>query len=176
MSYAAVRTSNRSSSRTWPALVGFLAIGAGLSALGFLTTTPLLGSWFDAGPQVPWQPGIWVFVCVWSVLYLLDGVAGWLLWRALPGRHGARSALTLWTVQIVLQVAWLVAFAAQAAVSGALLWGVFVVVVVLDLATGAAAAAAWRPARAASVLLLVMLAWLLYGTVLSAAATAVRGA
>jgi tryptophan-rich sensory protein len=109
------------------------------------------------------------------VLYLLDGLAGWLLWRALPGRNGARSALTLYVLQLVLQAGWLLAFAAQAVVAGALLRGVFVVVVALDLVTGAAAAAAWRPARAASVLLLVMLAWLLYGTVLSAAATALRG-
>ncbi|MCU1474794.1 MAG: hypothetical protein JWQ92_2862 [Amnibacterium sp.] len=75
----------------------------------------------------------------------------------------------------MLHAAWLLAIAAQAVVAGALLRGVFVVVVALDLVPGAAAAAAGRPARAASVLLLVMLAWLLHGTVLSAAATAVRG-
>lgn len=148
----------------------FLGVSAVLSLLGLLTTTPVWSQWFTSSPRVEWTPQIGVFTLGWTVVYVLDGVAGWLLWRALK-QAANRMALGLYWVQIALQAAWLLTFIAQTTVHGAWLWAVFAVIVVLDIVTGAAAAAAWQPSRPAGVLLLIVLLWLLFGTVLSGADT-----
>ncbi|MFD0772431.1 TspO/MBR family protein [Streptomonospora algeriensis] len=55
--------------------------------------------------QPAWAPPSWVFGPVWTVLYAMIALAGWEVWRRL-GWRGARSALTLYTAQLVLNAAW----------------------------------------------------------------------
>lgn len=52
-----------------------------------------------------WAPPGWLFGPVWTTLYVLMGVAAWLVWRK-RGFGGARSALGLFLVQLVLNAAW----------------------------------------------------------------------
>jgi tryptophan-rich sensory protein len=154
-------------------LVRYLAAAAVLSVLGAATTSPLISRWFTSGPRMPVQPQIWVFVVVWTVVYFADAVAGWLIWRA-GATGGMRTALRLHLTQLVLQAVWLIAFALQVLVQGALLWVVFGIILVLDIATLVAAVSAWRASRWASVILAGVLVWLLYGTVLSFGDTVLR--
>lgn len=167
----AARTRHRSSGPR--SLLPFLMVSAGLALLGALTTTPASSGWFTGGPRAEWTPQTAVFTVAWTVVYLLDGIAGWLLWRSV--RRGADLVpYVLYWVQIALQAGWLVAFLAQSLVHGAWLWGVFAVIVMLDIATAVTASTSWRATRPAAILLLVVLAWLLFGTALSGADTILR--
>jgi benzodiazapine receptor len=155
-------------------LIPFLLAALLLAALGVATTTPAVSDWFRAGPRVPWTPALTAVTVIWTTLDLLNGLAGWLIWRARSRRSDAAAVFLLWCAQYVLQVLWLVAFMAQSLVDGGLLWVVFALVVLLDLTTAAAAFAAWRVSRPAGLMLVVILAWLLYGTALSWGDTALR--
>ena len=52
-----------------------------------------------------WSPPSWVFGPVWTVLYVMIGLAGWLVWRSSSSRLRT-VALGAWLVQLVLNAAW----------------------------------------------------------------------
>ena len=43
-----------------------------------------------------WAPPAWIFGPVWSVLYLLMGIAVWLVWRQRGFRESGNSALAIY--------------------------------------------------------------------------------
>ncbi len=55
--------------------------------------------------QPEWAPPASIFGPVWSVLYALMGVAAWLVW-CVDGFWGARPALTLFLLQLAVNVLW----------------------------------------------------------------------
>lgn len=82
-----------------------LCIGVCLGAgwLGSLLTRPALMVWYEGLSKPGWTPPNWLFAPVWTTLYVVMGVAAWLVWR--------RSSLTaapmqLFLVQLLLNVAW----------------------------------------------------------------------
>ena len=77
----------------------------------------------------------------------------------------------MYWAQIVLQAAGLLGFMLLAILGRGGLWTVFALIVLLDLVTFFAAVTSWRISRLSAVLLLTILAWLLFGTVLSGADT-----
>ena len=52
-----------------------------------------------------WAPPPTIFGPVWTVLYALMGVAAWLVW-SVGGFRAAKSALTLFLVQLALNALW----------------------------------------------------------------------
>lgn len=52
-----------------------------------------------------WAPPPTIFGPVWTVLYALMGIAAWLVWRV-GGFRAAKSALTLFLVQLALNALW----------------------------------------------------------------------
>lgn len=80
--------------------VGNLASGDGVS------------NWFltRAVQKPPWEPPAWVFAPVWTVLYILMGIAAGLVWsRGFAGTK-EKVALGLFATQLALNVAWCWAF------------------------------------------------------------------
>lgn len=76
---------------------------AGVLACGItigVTFTP--GAWYAGLEKPPFNPPNWIFAPVWTVLYILIGVAGWRTW--MRDRHG--PAMQLWTVQMGLNFLW----------------------------------------------------------------------
>ena len=97
---------------------------------------------------------------MWTVLYVAIAVAGWLVWR----RVGWDRALTLWTVQLVLNAAWTPLF------FGAGLYGVALVEILTLLVVLVATVVAFGSRRLAAAWLMVpYLAWVAFASVLNAA-------
>jgi tryptophan-rich sensory protein len=55
--------------------------------------------------QPSWAPPGWLFGPVWTTLYALMALAAWLVWRSGPFT-ATRSALTVYGVQLALNMAW----------------------------------------------------------------------
>lgn len=77
-------------------------------ALGALSST--VGSegrdvWYPAIAHAPLTPPDWVFIVVWTVLYVAMATAAWLVWRR-HGLQGARTALMLFALQLVFNLIW----------------------------------------------------------------------
>ena len=62
-------------------LTAFVALCFGVSVLGGMATRSALSEWYPALRKPAWTPPGWVFGPVWTLLYPLVAVAGWLAWR-----------------------------------------------------------------------------------------------
>jgi translocator protein len=139
-------------------LVVFIALSFGAAAIGGLATDPGFYTELD---RPPWAPPSWLFGPVWSVLYVLIGVAGWRVWRAVDAPRGA---LAVWALQLGLNAAWSLVFFGLQEVGWAL-----VEIVVLAGAIIATIIVFARRDRLAALLLVPYLAWVLFATALNAA-------
>ncbi|HYD54985.1 MAG TPA: TspO/MBR family protein [Gemmatimonadaceae bacterium] len=111
----------------------------------------------------PWAPPSWLFGPVWTTLYLLIGIAAWLVWRE-RRRVDVRPAIGLYVVQHVLNALWTWIFFAWR--QGGLALAEIVVLALLIVATMIAFA---RVQRVAALLLVPYLGWVAFATALTAA-------
>jgi len=85
-------------------LVAWLGVCFAAAALGSVFTARSVGDWYSDLAKPAWTPPSGIFGPVWSLLYLMMGVAAWLVWR--KAGPGATLALALFGVQLALNVAW----------------------------------------------------------------------
>jgi len=83
-------------------LVGWLLISF---SAGWIGSRFMPGAWYVSLDKPSWNPPNAIFAPVWSVLYVLMGVAAWLVWRKV-GFSVAGVALVLFIVQLVLNAVW----------------------------------------------------------------------
>lgn len=86
----------------WIALILFLVACFAVAGLGSFATTPEIPTWYAKLKKPAWTPPNWLFGPVWTTLYAAMAVAAWLVWK----REGWQAALTLFAVQLVLNLAW----------------------------------------------------------------------
>lgn len=118
------------------------------------------GEWYAALAKPGWTPPSWVFGPVWTLLYVLMGVAAWLVWDR--HRNAARVALTLFVLQLIVNAAWSWLFFGLR--SPALAFAGIVLLWALILATVIAFRRLRPPAAA---LLLPYLAWVTFAAALN---------
>ena len=86
-------------------LVGFFLVTFAAAAIGGLSTGSGVRNWYPTLAKPTWTPPAWLFGPVWTVLYICIAIAGFLAWRR-AGFGGAKWALTLFAVQLMLNAAW----------------------------------------------------------------------
>lgn len=111
-------------------------------------------SWFDALEKPSAMPSGWVFGAVWTLLYILLGLALALILHA-RGARGRPLAIGLFVGQLALNYAWSPLFFALHKVDLA-----FATIVLMAGLSLAAAWLFWGIRRSAALLLLPYLAWL----------------
>jgi translocator protein len=79
-----------------------LLVGGADAAL----VTRAIPTWYASLTVPPGTPPNWVFPIVWTALYVMIGVAGWLIWR----RSGAARPVRLWGWQLAANALWTPAF------------------------------------------------------------------
>lgn len=144
-------------------LIAFLALCLGVSAIGGAVTATSVGTWYQTLHKPPFNPPDWLFAPVWTTLFVMMAIAGWLAWRA-GGRSAARGALMLFAVQLALNLAWSVLFFGLRSIGAAL-----VEVVVLLAAILATTVAFWRRDRIAGLLFMPYAAWVAFAVLLNVA-------
>ena len=77
---------------------------------------------FEALNQPPLSPPGWLFPVVWTILYILMGVASWLAAASGKPREGIRRALVLYGMQLLFNFLWPVFFFGLSAYLFALIW------------------------------------------------------
>ncbi|WP_421999214.1 TspO/MBR family protein [Reyranella sp.] len=143
------------------ALALFVLLCLGIGALGGAVTETSVRTWYADLAKPDFNPPNAVFGPVWTVLYVLMGVAAWRVWRS-GDREMTRGPLTLFAMQLVLNLGWSVVFFGLQKIGAAL-----ATIVVLDVGV-IVTALAFRPVdRLAALLMLPYLAWVAFATVLN---------
>lgn len=154
-----VARERRAGSRQYIALALFGAAAAAAALIGGLGVAGT-ASEYQTLDRPDWAPPSWLFGPVWTVLYALIAVSGWLVWR----RTGWTSALTVYAVQLALNAIWTPIFFGAGRYGWAL-----VDIVVLWLLIGLTTVIFWRISRPAALLLVPYWAWVSFATSLNAA-------
>ncbi|MFB6085242.1 MAG: TspO/MBR family protein [Halodesulfurarchaeum sp.] len=132
-------------------------------ASGAIFTVQGLGEWYGSLTQPAIAPPNWVFGPVWTTLFVLMGIAVWLVWRGAPDSpERVRLAMVVFGIHFAFNLAWSAAFFALQAIALGL--AAILVLWVLILAT------IWafdRVDRRAAVLLVPYLLWVSFATVLN---------
>jgi len=141
----------------------FLALCLAVSAIGGAATASSVGTWYQTLAKPAFNPPNWIFAPVWTALYFMMAVAGWRVWRR-DGLRRAGWALSLFALQLVLNLAWSILFFGMRSIGGAL-----IEIVVLLLAILATTAVFWQRDRLAGMLFVPYAGWVAFATVLNAA-------
>ena len=97
--------------RQWLVLAGFVGLCLAVGSIAGWATNQSVATWYMTLNRPSWTPPGWVFAPVWTVLYIMMGVAAWRVWRAGGGFIGdARSALIVFFVQLTFNFTWSLAF------------------------------------------------------------------
>jgi tryptophan-rich sensory protein len=144
-------------------LVICIAICFGAAALGAVATTPKIPTWYAALNKPSFTPPNYVFPIVWNILYGLMAFSLWRLWEA-PRGEMRKRAITLFILQLSLNVAWSWIFFGAESIGG----GLFTIFA-LDALVAMTIYAAWKVDRFAASLLLPYLLWISYATALNIA-------
>ncbi|GIE47924.1 TspO/MBR family protein [Actinoplanes nipponensis] len=144
---------------SWLGLIPFALAVTAAALIGVLGVTGTSAE-YQSLDQPSWAPPSWLFGPVWTVLYAMIAVAGWLVWR----RTGWNRALTVYAVQLGLNAVWTPIF------FGAGRYGLALAdIVVLWLLIGATVLL-FRPiSRTAAWLLVPYWGWVTFATALNAA-------
>lgn len=89
----------------WKLIVS-IAIAEGAGLIGTVFTTPAIPTWYRGLVKPEFAPPNWVFAPVWTALFLLMGIALWLVWKRGWDRPEVKNAIIIFFIQLVLNVLW----------------------------------------------------------------------
>jgi tryptophan-rich sensory protein len=145
----------------WKLVVSIIAcLAAG--AIGSIFTRQAIPTWYATLEKPAFNPPNWVFMPVWTLLYIMMGVAAFLVWRKGLENRQVRMALIVFLVQLVLNAFWSVAFFGLESP----LYGL-IVIALLWVAILFTTLMFYRTSRVAGVLMLPYLLWVTFAAVLN---------
>ncbi len=140
--------------REIPKLIASILIVFFGAALGSVATSTELTTWYASLAKPAWNPPSWLFGPVWTILYVLMGIALFLVWREGLDRRDVRYAILIFAVQLGLNVAWSLVFFGLNSILGGL-----VVIFILWLAIWANIVAFYVISKPAGLILIPYLIW-----------------
>ena len=84
------------------ALIGFFVLCTLAASSGAIFKP---GAWYDGLRKPSWVPPKWAFPVVWTILFIMMAVAGWMVWRQ-AGLAAGSTAFALFLLQLVLNACW----------------------------------------------------------------------
>lgn len=135
-----------------------VAIGA---ASGFFTSSEIPG-WYQTINKPTWNPPSWLFGPVWTTLYVMMGIALFLIWKSDASQSVKKTAIILFAVQMLLNFFWSFIFFNQHQIGWAVveiitMW-VFILLTIFAFAP-ISKTAAW--------LLVPYISWVSFATILN---------
>jgi len=142
--------------------IASILIPQAIGALGGLLTAPSIGSWYAGLNKPSFNPPDWIFGPVWTALYLMMGIALFLVWKNGLSRKETKQAVVAFFIQLALNLAWSYLFFYLHSPFRA-----FIDIIALWIAIAATLAAFLKVSRAAGILLVPYLLWVSFAAVLN---------
>lgn len=95
--------------KDWLALIGFILLSQAAGAVGSFFTFSAIDNWYLQLVRPALSPPNWVFGPVWITLYILMGVAAFLVWKR-GWSPRVRRGLLVFGLQLSLNALWSVLF------------------------------------------------------------------
>ncbi|OEC86866.1 MULTISPECIES: TspO/MBR family protein [Methanobacterium] len=122
--------------------------------IGSIATFSSIPTWYASLVKPAWAPPNWVFAPVWTTLFILMGIALFLVWRQGLWRKDVKIAVSIFAVQLVLNVLWSIIFFGLQSLLGGLIEIVFLWIAIL-----ATIITFYRISKPAGILLLPYIIW-----------------
>jgi translocator protein len=149
-------------------LVAAFALSFATAGVGRLLTQ--LGPWYYSLQLPAWKPPDAAFGVIWSCLFTLGAISGWLAWQAADRPEHRRRVMGLFGVNVVLNILWsLLYFKLQRPD-----WALYEVIL-LWLSIVALIVGLWRLSKLASLLLLPYGVWVGLAAALNLATVQLNG-
>ncbi len=100
-------------------------------AVGTVSTLPQITSWYAALTKPSWTPPNWAFGPIWSTLYILMGIALFLVWREGLNRKNVRIAVLIFAAQLIINVLWSLIFFGTHNIFGGLILIIILIAAIL---------------------------------------------
>jgi len=131
--------------------------------IGSVFTMKAIPTWYATLEKPVFTPPNWLFAPAWGTLYLLMGIAAFIIWRRGLENIQVRRALLIFLVQLILNALWsVVFFGFESPIYG------FIVIVGLWIAILFTILEFSRISTAAMVLLLPYILWVSFASALNA--------
>lgn len=101
-------------------LVISILLPVATGAVSGLFTVTGTGSWYQAISKPSWNPPGWIFGPVWTTLYVMMGIALYLVWKAETPAGAKKKAMILFAIQLFLNFLWSFIFFNQQEIGWAL--------------------------------------------------------
>ncbi len=137
-----------------PKLIVSILIPLVIGFIGSIATISEIPTWYSTLSKPSWSPPNWLFGPVWTTLYILMGIALFLVWREGLDRTDVRFALLIFALQLVLNLLWSIVFFTYHA-----LFGSFILIMLLWIAILANIFAFYIISRPAGLLLVPYILW-----------------
>jgi len=143
-------------------LIIALVVSEGAGIIGSVFTVSVIPAWYATLAKPTLNPPSWIFSPVWTILYLLMGIAAFLVWREGLEKKNVKRALWIFIIQLVLNALWSIIFFGFHNLGGA-----FIEIIFMWLAIAWTMFVFSKISRPAMYLLLPYIAWVSFATYLN---------
>lgn len=135
-------------------IIAFLVISFGLGQL----TQGSIDTWYQNLQKPSFNPPNWIFPIVWTILYIMTATAGWNLWQV----SASKKIKVIFIIYILMNWTWTPIFFGLHQIGLAFFW-----ITALSVLNLLFIIIAWKPARLSAILVIPLLAWTSFATVLN---------
>jgi translocator protein len=147
--------------KLWPLIISIL-ITESIGVTASIFTIPQIPGWYSTLTKPSFTPPNGVFGPVWVSLYLLIGIAAYLVWQHRNGSFKFRRARNVYFLQLILNFSWSMVFFGMEQILGGL-----IVIALLWLSIVANIFYFYRYSKVAAWLLVPYLLWVSYASMLN---------
>jgi len=143
-------------------LIASILFSLGAGVIGSFFTASSVSTWYQTIQKPSFNPPSWVFSPVWTILFIMMGVALYLVWKEGLREKKVKIAFIIFWVQLVLNTLWSVLFFGlqsplYALVEIIFLWvAIFITIIWFS-----------RVSKKAAYLLIPYLLWVSFATILN---------
>lgn len=145
--------------KSWPKLILSIVLCLLAGIIGSIFTTSAIPTWYAALQKPAFSPPNWIFGPVWTMLYILMGIALYIVWN---NKKKSKTGLTFFGIQLALNALWSIIFfglksPAYAFVNIVLLWISILLTIIYF----------YKTSKTAAYLLIPYILWVSFAAVLN---------
>lgn len=142
----------------------WVGICLGVGGISSIFTFPAVHGWYQTLIQPAFNPPDWIFGPVWTLLYILMGIAAYLVWMKGTDKKCICDALFIFAIQLTLNFTWTVIFFRFHC-----LWIAFANIIALIIAIGITTYSFKCASKIAAYLMIPYLLWVIFAALLNIA-------